>query len=202
MITLFTFPQTRGMRAIWMLEEAGCEYRIEPIDIRDASAKSHPAFAAASPLGKVPAIVDGDVAMAESAAICLYLADRYRDAKLSPAVDSSERGEFLFWLMYTPAVMEPCMAEAFGTAKANRVSHGWADFDSMIDVLTARLTDRTWVMGEDFSAADVLLGSSVNFLHMFGIMPENTAVLADYLKRCAARPAFQAAAAASLPPSD
>ena len=202
MITLFTFPQTRGMRAIWMLEEAGCEYQIEAFDIRDATAKSHPGFAAASPLGKVPAIVDGDVAMAESAAICLYLADRYSDAKLSPAADSPQRGEFLFWLMYTPAVMEPCMAEAFGTAKANRVSNGWADFGSMIDALTARRSDRTWVMGEDFSAADVMLGSSVNFLQLFGIMPDNAEVLTDYLKRCAARPAFQAAAAASAPPSD
>lgn len=199
MIELFTFPQTRGMRAIWMLEEAGLDYEITHVDIRDEGARTEQRFRAASPLGKVPAIVDGDVAMAESAAICLYLADRYRDVVLSPALDDAARGEFLFWLMFTPAVIEPTMAEAFGTAQPNRLAHGWGDFATMIETLTARLTDRRWVMGDEFSAADVMIGSSVRFLKLFGIMPADIPAFDAYLARCAERPAYQTAEERSQP---
>ena len=84
MITIYTFPQTRATRAIWMLEEAGVDYRMQRLDIRDEDARGDAGFRRASPMGKVPAIVDGEVAMAESAAICLYVADRYASGRLAP----------------------------------------------------------------------------------------------------------------------
>ncbi|MEO0364100.1 MAG: glutathione S-transferase family protein [Pseudomonadota bacterium] len=201
MIKLYTFPQTRGMRGVWMLEEAGVEYKIVPVDIREQNVQRDSDFERASPLGKVPAIVDGDVAMAESSAICLYVADKYCPGALSPTIDDPNRGEFLFWLMFTPAVIEPCMAEAFGTSKANRIQHGWGDYPTMIAALTERLESRTWAMGDSFTAADVMLGSSVRFMKAFGIMPESE-ILDGYLARCAERPAFQRAEAASQPPSE
>lgn len=192
MMQLYWCPQTRASRAVWMLEEAGCDYEKVLIDIRDPDARSRADFQAVSPLGKVPALRDGDVAVAESAAICLYVADRYSPGTLAPAIDDPTRGDFLFWLMFTPGVIEPCMAEAFGTAQANRVSHGWGDWDSMIATLEARMEDRTWVMGDRFTAADVLVGSSVRFMQLFGIMPDSD-ILKAYHARCEARPALQRA---------
>ena len=83
-------PKTRSSRVAWMLEETAVPYEREFIDIRSAEEK--PAeFLAASPMGKVPAIADGEVRMAESAAICLYLADRYASGRLAPAIDADER---------------------------------------------------------------------------------------------------------------
>lgn len=95
---LYWAPQTRSVRAIWMLEEAGAEYELELVDIRAPDRRDGEAFRAASPMGKVPALCDGDAAMSESAAICLYVADRYAPGRLAPAVDDKERGRFLYWL--------------------------------------------------------------------------------------------------------
>ena len=77
-------------------------------------------------MGKVPAIVDGDVAMSESAAICIYVADRYCPGSLAPAIDAPSRGKYLYWTLYTPAVVEPAMSEKFNEVEANRVRSGWA----------------------------------------------------------------------------
>ena len=110
---LFWSPQTRSTRALWILEEAGVDYERELVDIQDPKRENTAEFLEASPMGKVPALVDGDVSMSESAAICLYVADRYAPGTLAPAVDDARRGKFLYWLMYTPAVIEPSMSEKF-----------------------------------------------------------------------------------------
>ena len=85
---LYWAPQTRSSRAVWMLEEAGVDYEVEVVDIRAPDRQDSDEFLAASPMGKVPALVDGDVRMAESAAICLYVADRYSSGNLAPAIDA------------------------------------------------------------------------------------------------------------------
>ena len=108
---LFWSPQTRSSRMVWMLEEAGVDYEIEPVDIRAAVRVDSDEFRLASPMGKVPALADGDVLMSESAAICLYVADRYCSGVLAPAINDPARGKFLYWIMYTPAVIEPAMSE-------------------------------------------------------------------------------------------
>lgn len=190
MITLYWYPKTRATRTLWLLEELALPFDMKMIDLRSDSAKADPGFKAASPMGKVPAIRDGDVAMAESAAIALYLADRYPEANLAPAIDAPDRGHYLYWSTYTPAVIEPAMMERFNQWKVNPQSSGWGDFDLMISTLETALADGPWILGQKFSAADTLLGSSVNFIKMFGIMPESP-VLESYLERCLARPAFQ-----------
>ncbi|MEM8817861.1 MAG: glutathione S-transferase family protein [Pseudomonadota bacterium] len=194
MITLYWAPKTRASRALWMLEETGTDYSIELVDIRAEDRKDSALFRAASPMGKVPALVDGDVQLAESAAICLYLADRYSLGELAPALDDPRRGRYLYWSMFTPAVAEPAMAEKFSGAESNRVSHGWGDFGSMLETLEQGLSKGPWILGERFSAADVMLGSSVVFMRLFGILPESVA-LADYADRCLARPAYRSAMA-------
>ena len=189
---LFWSPQTRSSRAVWLLEEAGVDYDIVPVDIRAPNRKDSAEFRAASPMGKVPAIIDGDVSMSESAAIALYVADRYCAGTLAPAIDDSSRGKFLYWIMYTPAVIEPVMSEKFNNIEPNRGRNGWGDFDLMIETLEAALQDNTWLLGEQFTAADVLVGSRVVFMRMFNMLPDS-AVLGAYADRCLARTGYKKA---------
>lgn len=189
---LFWAPQTRSQRAIWMLEEAGVDYELELVDIRAENRQDSTEFLAASPMGKVPALEDGDVAMSESAAICIYVADRYCMGTLAPALDDPMRGQYLYWTLYTPAVVEPAMSEKFNNVEANRQRSGWGDFDTMIETWDAALEGKDWILGDTFTAADVMLGSSAIFLGMFDMLPE-TKNLGAYAERCLARPANQRA---------
>ena len=189
---VFWAPQTRSTRAIWMLEEAGIEYEMELVDIRSPERKNSREFLGASPMGKVPAIIDGEVAMWESAAICIYVADRYAAGKLAPAIDNESRGRYLYWTIYTPAVVEPAMVEKFSNVEPNRVRNGWGDFDLMIKTFDEGLEGKEWILGDQFTAADVMLGSSAVFMRMFEMLPE-TKNIGDYADRCLERPAFQKA---------
>ena len=189
---LYWSPQTRSTRALWMLEETGIDYERELIDVQNPDRDNPAEFLEASPMGKVPALVDGAVKMSESAAICLYLADRYAMGSLSPALDDAARGKFLYWLMYTPAVIEPSMSEKFHGVESNRYRSGWGDFDLMIETWDKALDGREWILGDQFTAADVMLGSSAIFLRMFEMLPDSRN-LGAYADRCLARPANQRA---------
>jgi len=189
---LFWAPQTRSTRALWMLEEAGIDYEMELVDIRSPDRKDSDEFLVASPMGKVPAIVDGEAAMSESAAICLYVADRYCTGSLAPALDDPRRGKYLYWAMYTPAVVEPAMAEKFSKMEPSPVRNGWGDFEQMIRVFDEGLEGKDWILGSQFTAADVMLGSSAVFMRMFEMLPD-TKNIGGYADRCLARPAFQRA---------
>ena len=191
---LYWAPQTRSSRAVWMLEEAGVDYEIERVDIRDSGREDSADFRAASPMRKVPALIDGNVQLAESAAICLYVADRYCSGTLAPAIDDSQRGKFLYWLMYTPAVVEPTMSEKINKIQPNRGRNGWGDFNTMISTLSDGIGNSPWILGDEFTAADVMLGSSVHFLQLFDMIGD-APVLIDYVDRCRQRPAFQKAQA-------
>lgn len=193
MIKLFWCPRTRASRILWMLAEMGEPFEVEAVDLLKPETKSVE-FLAASPMGKVPAIADGPVKIADSAAIALYLADRYPASALAPAIDDPLRGNYLYWMTFTPGVIEPAMAEKFNNWEVNRGSSGWGDYDLMIEVLEKGLEQGPWLLGDRFSAADIIVGSSVRFMKKFGILPENP-VLASYLERCLARPAYASALA-------
>jgi glutathione S-transferase len=198
MITLFWCPRTRASRVLWLLEELNEPFEVRTIDIRNAGAGTDPDFVAASPMGKVPAIMDvtpgGVVRMADSAAIGLYLADRYPAAGLAPAVDDPARGSYLYWMTYTPGVIEPAVSEKLNKWQVDRVSCGWGGYDTMIEVLEQGLSPGPWLLGDRFSAADVLVGSSVCFMKTFNMLPASR-VLAGYAERCLARPAYAKAMA-------
>lgn len=189
---LFWCPQTRSARALWMLEESGVAYDRVLIDIRDASKPRDSEFALASPMGKVPALADGEARFADSAAISLYIADKYAPGRLAPAIDDARRGAYLWWMTFTPGVIEPAMAEKFAGAKPDRLRSGWGDFDLMIETLEQGLASGPWLLGVTFSAADVMCGSSVVFMKRFGLLPESKPLEA-YAERCLARPAYQRA---------
>lgn len=192
MLRLYWWPQTRAARAVWMLEEVGEPYELLPLDIDDPVARADPAFRAASPLGKVPALLHDEAALADSAAICLYLADRFPAAGLAPAIENPRRGRYLYWTLFVPGVVEPCLAERAGRRPPNRRRNGWADFDSMIEALERGIAEGPWLLGERFTAADLMLGSTLHVLRLFGMMPPSP-LLEAYSDRCVGRPAFRRA---------
>lgn len=195
-ITLFWCPQTRAARAVWMLEELGVPYERKLVDIRNDVSKADPEFRAASPMGKVPALRHGDVLVADSSAICAYLAEAFPEAGLAPPLGDPSRGAWHFWMMFSGAYIEPGMAEGFGSVKPNRAAHGWGDWPSVLDRLEAGVSKGPWLLGDTFSAADVMVGSSANFVRMFGLLKDgDRPAIHAYIDRCCARPAYAKAMA-------
>ncbi|MEW5424745.1 glutathione S-transferase family protein [Amorphus sp. 3PC139-8] len=194
MITLYWAPHTRASRIIWLLEEAGLPYSLCEVNVHDGSARAHSEFMTASPMGKVPAIRDGQATVFDSAAICGYIADRYPDSGLAPATDDPQRALYWQWMVFTPSVIEPALSEKAGGWTTATGRNAWGDFDRMIAAFEAGIGETDWVLGETFSAADIMLGSSAIFMRMFDMMPESP-ILNAYADRCAARPAFQRAMA-------
>ena len=144
-------------------------------------------------MGKVPALQDGDATMAEAAAICAYVAERYPDAKLAPPVGDPLRAKYLYWLFFSPGCIEPTIVQLATKIEMNPVAAGWGDAQRVIDVLDAALQKGPWLLGENFSAADIVIGSGLNFgVRLFKMIPARPSFDA-YLARCMARPAFQRA---------
>jgi glutathione S-transferase len=195
MIKLYWCANTRARRILWMLEELGQPFERIDIDIHSAAAKANAAFRAASPMGKVPAIEDGATRLWDSGAICAWLADQYPQAGLAPAIGHADRGRYLQWLLYTNSVIEPAMAEKFAGLESRPLQYGWGGWEQMVGTWRTALQSGPWILGARFSAADVLLGMSAHFLRSFKLLSDDP-VIFGYADRCAARPAFQRAAAA------
>lgn len=194
MIKLYWSPKTRSLRALWMLEESGAPYERVLVDIR-AGAQNEAGFRKVNPIGKVPALEDGAARVAESAAICAYVAERYPEAGLAPALGDPLRGRYFHWLFFAPACIEPAYAQKFAKFDLPSTSAGWGDFDRVVDALETALTPGPWILGDRFSAADVMIGSDLLFgMERFGIV-DRRPVFEAYLERCHARPALQRAIA-------
>jgi glutathione S-transferase len=191
---LYWSPRSRSVRILWLLEEAGLPYERVRIDLRDPAAKADPAFRAISPMGKVPAFEDGPARLWDSGAIAVYIGDQYPETGLAPAVGHPDRGAYLQWVMYTNAAIEPAMCEKFANLPSNPSQYGWGSWDLMLSTLRKGLEKGPWILGDRFSAADVLLGSSAMFMRDFKMLTDDP-VLFDYADRCAARPAHQRSAA-------
>jgi glutathione S-transferase len=191
---LYWAPKSRAMRALWMLEEAGRPYERVLIDIR-SGAQSSADFAKINPMMKVPALTDGEAVVAESAAICAYVAEQVPEANLAPPLDSPLRGRYWHALFFAANCIEGAFAEKFANISLPSMSAGWGSFDRVVDVLEQWVTPGPWILGEQFTAADVMIGSDLHFaVNVFGIMEKRPAFMA-YLDRCMQRPALQRASA-------
>jgi glutathione S-transferase len=203
-IVFYTNPMSRGRIVRWMLEEVGQPYQAEVLSFGD-SIKA-PAYLAINPMGKVPAIVHRGVVVTEAAAICAYLADAFPQAGLAPANDDPLRGSYLRWLFFAAGPVEAAVsAKALGLlAPAERSGMvGYGSFEQVVDTLEQVAADaRPWLLGEQFSAADVYVGSQILWGQMFKTLPERTA-FAEYGQRLRERAAWQRATAlddALIPP--
>ncbi|HET8728383.1 MAG TPA: glutathione S-transferase family protein [Alphaproteobacteria bacterium] len=191
---LYWAPRTRSIRILWMLEETGCAYERVLIDIW-SGAQASSEYHAINPMEKMPALVDGDATVAESAAICAYIADRYPAAGLAPSTGDAARGRYLQWLFFSAGCVEPAYMEKVMGWKTQSTRAGWGDFDRVIGVLEDALAQGEWILGDRFSAADVMLGGVLHYgLNILKIVEPRPAIEA-YVARCAARPALQRALA-------
>jgi glutathione S-transferase len=192
MMQLYWSPRSRSFTALWLMEETGQPYERVLTDI-STGAQKKPEYLAINPMGKVPALRDGEVALAEAAAICAYVAERYPEAKLTPPPGDRLRAKFLYWLFFAPGCIEPAMVQLATKIEMNPVSAGWGDASRVFDVLDAALAKGPWILGENFSAADVAIGSALNFsVRLFKMVPSRPSFDA-YIGRCITRPAFQRA---------
>nr|HMR09675.1 glutathione S-transferase family protein [Polyangiaceae bacterium] len=147
---------------------------------------------ALNPMGKLPILTDGDAVVTESAAIGLYLADRYAPGRLAPAIDSPERAAYLRWSLFAPSVIEPgLMAKAsswvYGEGQA-----GWGNYDAMLSAMQSAVTGRKFLLGDQFSMADIIFGGTVRFMLRFKML-EALPVFTEYAERLGERPALQRA---------
>ncbi len=192
MMKLYWAPRSRSFTALWLMEETGQPYERVLTDIATGAQKT-PEYLAINPMGKVPALADGDATLAEAAAICAYVAERYPEAKLAPPVGDIRRAKYLYWLFFSPGCIEPAIVQLATKIEMNPVAAGWGEAQRVFDVLDAALTKGPWILGDTFSAADIVIGSGLNFaVRMFKMVPPRPSFDA-YLDRCAARPAFQRA---------
>lgn len=190
MITLYHSPMTRSASIVWLLEELGVPYETKIVGFRKADGTGARDPANPHPHGKVPALTDGSELVFEASAIALYLTDKYRERKLGPAVGDPRRGEYLSWLAYRPGVMEPALL-----CRRFEIEHvygamGWAPAAEVEEVLNRQLASRSYFLGDEFSALDILLGGGINFMMAAKLVAE-TPVLKDYAARITDRPAFR-----------
>jgi glutathione S-transferase len=193
-ITLYYAPNTRATRVAFLLEELGVPYERQTIDLA-AGENKLPAHLAVHPHGLVPALRDGDTVVFETAAICLYLADRFPEGGLAPAPGSPARAAYYQWAVYSVATLEPALADIWlqkqrpeGERDQAVLRSAGERFRESAAVLTAALKG-PYLLGEQFSAADVLIGSMLIWGGAMGLL-EGEKHLAEYAARVRARPAF------------
>lgn len=191
---LYYCPQTRAFTSLWMLEEVGQPYERVRVDIR---APGHPseAYRKINPMGKVAGFEDdGGVGFGETAAILLYLADKYPQKKLAPAPTDPRRGRFLQWLMFSPTTLEPAMLEKRAGTPTHTVQSGWGDYDRATAALERALAPGPQLFGDVFTAADLYLASTLGYGMQFGMIDRRLA-FQSFVERAFARPAHQRALA-------
>ncbi len=193
-LTLYHAAPSRSAIARWMLEEVGEPYDIHLLSLRKGEHR-RPEYLAVNPMGKVPALQHGEAVITEVAALCCYLADEFPSAGLSIPIGDPRRGTYLKWLFFAPGCIEPAVLErAFPRATpAPRSTAGFGDFDSVMDVLAqATAAASPWLMGAQFTAADVVVGSQLRWGLMFKLIPERPE-FAAYVARLNERPALKRA---------
>src|ERR1700709_2855563 len=197
MMKLYWAPRTRSFSALWVREETGKPYERVLTDISTGAQKT-PEYLAINPMGKVPALRDGEATLAEMAAICAYVAERYPEAKLAPPLGDPLRAKYLYWLFFSSGCIEPAMVQVATKVEMNPVAAGWGEAQRVFDVLDKALENGPWILGENFSAADIAVGSALNFaVRLFKMVPARPS-FDRYIDRCAARPAFQRATALAM----
>jgi glutathione S-transferase len=186
-ITVFHAPQTRSSGIVALLEELRAPYRIHAVNLK-AGEQRQPAFLAVNPMGKVPAIRHGEALVTEQVAIGIYLADLFSKAGLAPAVDDPLRGPYLRWYVFYAACFEPAMVDRALKREPGPVSMmPYGDADSTVKAIVEQLTRGPWLLGDRFTAADVLWGSALTWMTGFGLMEAVPPVKA-YVERWNARP--------------
>ncbi|HEX6261016.1 MAG TPA: glutathione S-transferase family protein [Woeseiaceae bacterium] len=171
-LVFYTNPQSRGRIGRWMLEEVAVPYRTEVVQFGDAMKSAQ--YLSINPMGKVPAIVHNGKVVTEVAAICAYLADACPEARLAPPL--SERGNYYRWLFFVAGPLEAAV-----TNKALKVEVpaeregmvGYGNFDRVVETLVKAVSGRRFIASDRFTAADLYVGSHINWGMQFGTLPRH-----------------------------
>lgn len=190
MITLYHAPRSRSSRIIWLLEELGADYRIELVDIVRGDGTGKPAadsYKAINPLKKVPAIKVFDEVVYESGAICLYLTDSHPKHDIGPLPGHNNRAEYVRWLFFCAATLEPAVGARFQGWDKDKPT-GFGAFEDIEQVLSGQIAKTPYILGDDFSAADILICSMLAFFK--GTLFPARKHYDDYVARLISRPAY------------
>lgn len=194
MITLFHCPKSRSTRFIFLLEELDAPYQIRKVTIRHSDGTGAVDPANPHPHGKAPAISDDGAVVFESPAIALYLTDKFPQNRLGPMVGEPGRGAYLSWLCYYTGVLEPAFISKFMNTDVPRGTAGWVPVEEAMGAVIKQLSQGPYLLGERFSAADILYGSTFAMFLQSPLMPKS-AIVEDYVQRIVSRPAFARAQA-------
>jgi glutathione S-transferase len=182
-------PNTRSTGVLTLLEELAAEYRLCALNMKQNEHRK-PSFLSINPMGKVPAIKHGDAIITEQAALYLYLTDLYPDAGLAPEIGDSLRGPYLRWMVFYNSCFEPAIVDrAQKRIPAPRSISPYGDFDTMLTTLIEPLEKNDYLLGDKFSAVDVLWGTSLGWVTKFQLIPA-LPVFKNYIDRINCRPSI------------
>jgi glutathione S-transferase len=186
-VTLYHAPNTRSSGALTLLEELHADYALHVLNMK-AGEQRGAEYLAINPMGKVPALVHEGALVTEQVAIYLYLADLYPEAGLAPPIGDPLRGPYLRWMVYYAACFEPAVVDrALKREPAPPATSPYGDYDTMLTTLTGQLARGPCLLGERFTAADVLWGTALTWTTVFKLVPE-LPVIKAYIGRMGARP--------------
>jgi glutathione S-transferase len=189
-ITLFHAPQSRSCGALALLEELHAPYSIHAINMK-AGEQRQSAYLAVNPMGKVPAILHGDALITEQVAIGIYLADLFPEAGITPAIGDALRGPYLRWYVFYAACLEPAAVDkAMKREPGPAAMVPYGDLDTTMNVVVAQLGEGPWLLGDQFTAADVLWGTALTWMTGFGLV-EAVPSIKSYVDRWNARPSVK-----------
>jgi glutathione S-transferase len=194
-LTLYHASPSRSSIVLWMLEEIDEPYDIELLRLSEGE-NLKPDYLAINPMGKVPALKHDGTVITEVAAICTYLADAFPKANLAVPIGNPRRGVYLKWLFFGPGCVEPAVIDRAAPRKeeARRAMLGYGDFDTTMNVIAKAVEKGPWLLGDQFTAADVVIGANIRWGTIFKLIPERKE-FSDYAARIAGRPAAQRAEA-------
>ena len=190
-VILYYHPYSRAATVVWMLEEIGVEYELHYVDIM-AGAQKSPEVIAKNPMGKLPILDDAGTIVTESAAIGLYLADRYSLGTLAPKTDDPARGTYLRWSLFSPSVIEPGLMAKVNGWDYKPTQAGWGTHEAMLTAMEKAIGDGPYLLGDTFTMVDIIFGGTVRFMLQFDMLEKRPAFTA-YAERLGERPALQRA---------
>jgi len=200
-LKLYYATPSRAVRPRWLLEEIAAPYELVRLDL-SAGDQKRPEYLAINPNGTVPTLVDGELVLFESAAICQYLADRFPEAGFAPPVRTRERGLYYQWMHYAMTSLDaPLIALIHQTLlpEAERVptvvEESGRLLSAALAVVDRAVAGRSFLLGDAFTAADVMVGSTLIWAHGMRLVPPERSAALAYTRRLAERPAFRRASA-------
>jgi glutathione S-transferase len=189
-ITLFHSPHSRSSGALTLLEELKAPYQLHVLNMK-AGEQRQDAYLAVNPMGKVPAILHGDVLITEQVAIGIYLADLFPETGITPAIGDALRGPYLRWYVFYAACLEPALVDkALKREPGPPAMVPYGTLETTMNAVMAQLSKGPWLLGDRFTAADVLWGTALTWMTGFGLV-EAAAPIKTYVDRWKARPSVK-----------